>query len=220
MTPCLPPARLNSPGRHAMFEDSTFESTGRIKTRSRRWMLAALFLNGSILVALVLIPLIYPDALPSHFIPMLLVAPPSLQPETQPQPVRVRPATAHDFSELDNGRITAPPNIPTSIRYVDRGDRPFAGPNIAIDSGSGFPGGDSSPFGKGQPVTVLHPPSPSNVRLPSRLVESTVIYKTIPQYPIIAKTAAALGTVVLQSTISKAGPIVHLQLNIGPHILH
>ena len=43
-----------------MFEDSTFESTGRIKTRSRRWMLAALTLNGSILVALVLVPLIYP----------------------------------------------------------------------------------------------------------------------------------------------------------------
>ena len=58
-----------------MFEDSTFESTGRIKTRSRRWMFAALILNGSILVALVLIPLIYPDALPSHFIPPLLVAP-------------------------------------------------------------------------------------------------------------------------------------------------
>ena len=49
-----------------MFEDSTFESTGRIKTRSRRWMFAALALNGSILIALVLVPLIYPNALPSH----------------------------------------------------------------------------------------------------------------------------------------------------------
>ena len=39
-----------------MFEDSTFESTGRIKTRSRRWMFAALGLNGSILVTLVLVP--------------------------------------------------------------------------------------------------------------------------------------------------------------------
>ena len=49
-----------------MFEDSTFESTGRIKTRSRRWMFAAFALNGSILIALILVPLIYPDALPSH----------------------------------------------------------------------------------------------------------------------------------------------------------
>ena len=58
-----------------MFEDSTFESTGRIKTRSRRWMLAALTFNGSILVTLVLVPLIYPNALPSHMMPALLVAP-------------------------------------------------------------------------------------------------------------------------------------------------
>ena len=47
-----------------MFEDSTFESTGRIRTRSRGWMMAAFLFNGSILMALVLIPLIYPEALP------------------------------------------------------------------------------------------------------------------------------------------------------------
>ena len=83
-----------------MFEDSTFESTGRIKTRSRRWMLAALTLNGSILVALILIPLIYPDALPSHFIPSLLVAPAAPQPETPP-PVHVRASSPHDLSEFE-----------------------------------------------------------------------------------------------------------------------
>lgn len=42
-----------------MFEDSTFESTGKIKTRSRRWMIATLALNGTILAILVLMPLIY-----------------------------------------------------------------------------------------------------------------------------------------------------------------
>ena len=49
-----------------MFEDSTFESTGRIRTRSRGWMMATFSLNVSILLALVLIPLIYPEALPQH----------------------------------------------------------------------------------------------------------------------------------------------------------
>ena len=47
-----------------MFEDSTFESTGRIRTRSRGWMIARFAFNGSILLALILIPLIYPEALP------------------------------------------------------------------------------------------------------------------------------------------------------------
>ncbi len=47
-----------------MFEDSTFESGGRIKSKSKYWMLVTLITNGSILVLLILIPLIYPEALP------------------------------------------------------------------------------------------------------------------------------------------------------------
>jgi len=200
-----------------MFEDSTFESTGRIKTRSRRWMLAAFTLNGSTLVALVLVPLIYPNALPSHFVPPLLVAPSAPQPET-PQPVHVRPAAPDHASEMMGRQLIAPRLIPPTITYVDRGDQQFTGPNIAIETGPGIPGGDGSPFGKGQPVTVVHPPA-SSVRLPSKLVESTLIYKTIPQYPIIAKTVGAQGTVILQATISKSGTIENLQVISGPQML-
>ena len=47
-----------------MFEDSTFESGGRIKSKSGRWMMFTFIINGSILVLLILIPLIYPEALP------------------------------------------------------------------------------------------------------------------------------------------------------------
>lgn len=202
-----------------MFEDSTFESTGRIKTRSRRWMLAALALNGSILTALILIPLIYPDALPSHFIPTLLVAPAAPQPETTPPPVRVRAAAPHDFSELENGRITAPPSIPPRIKYVD-GPEPAFASNIGTDLGTGTPGGDgTNPFGGRSPVTVVHPPAPSSVHLPSKLVEGFLIYKSIPQYPVIAKTVGQQGTVVLQATISKSGTIENLQIISGPPML-
>ena len=33
-----------------MFEDSTFESAGRIKTKSGRWMMLTGIINGSILL--------------------------------------------------------------------------------------------------------------------------------------------------------------------------
>jgi periplasmic protein TonB len=201
-----------------MFEDSTFESTGRIKTRSRRWMLAAFILNGSILLALVLVPLIYPSALPSHFIPPLLVAPAAPQPET-PQPVHVRPAVAHDFSEMMGRTIVMPTRIPISI-IAPSDPEPGFDHNIATEIGSSGPGGNGeNPFGPRQPVTVVHPPISSSVRLPSRLVESTLIYKTIPQYPIIAKTVGVQGTVVLQATISKSGTIENLQVISGPQML-
>jgi len=47
-----------------MFEDSIFESAGRIHTRSHEWMIAAFAFNASILLAFVMIPLIFPPALP------------------------------------------------------------------------------------------------------------------------------------------------------------
>ena len=49
-----------------MFEDSTFESGGRIRTKSKYWMLATAILNVSVVVILILIPLIYPEALPKQ----------------------------------------------------------------------------------------------------------------------------------------------------------
>ncbi len=40
-----------------MFEDSTFESGSRIKTKSGRWMLVTGSINAAILILLILIPL-------------------------------------------------------------------------------------------------------------------------------------------------------------------
>jgi protein TonB len=200
-----------------MFEDSTFESAGRIKTRSRRWMFAALVLNGSILVVLVLFPLIYPDALPSHFIPPLLVAPAAPHSETPPT-VHVRSSSPHDFPELMGRQLVMPTRVPNSIPTPNA---PAAGfDNIATDIGISGPGvGGGDPFGPRPPVTVVHPPAPASLRLPSRLVESTILYKTIPQYPAIAKAARQEGTVVLQAMISKSGTIEHLQVVSGPPML-
>jgi len=202
-----------------MFEDSTFESTGRIKTRSRRWMVAAFALNGSILVALILVPLIYPDALPRHMMPSLLVAPEVPKPETPSQPVQVQPARPHNFPEFDQGRITAPATIPRVIISPTTLEPPFTSATLVTDGPNG-PGGDGrDPFGSGSSAIVVHPPVQASVHLSSKLVEGNLIYKNIPQYPIIAKTAGIQGTVVLQATISKAGTIEGLRVISGPAIL-
>jgi hypothetical protein len=51
-----------------MFEDSTFESAHRIKSKSKYWMMVTFIVNGSILVIMILIPLIYPEALPHNIL--------------------------------------------------------------------------------------------------------------------------------------------------------
>lgn len=100
-----------------MFEDSTFKSTGRIHTRSRRWMIVTLAINGSILLALILIPLVFPEALPQHFLPSLMVVPTAPTPE-QPKPVRQPTQAFHGNSELMERQLVAPRQIPIDIVMV------------------------------------------------------------------------------------------------------
>jgi periplasmic protein TonB len=200
-----------------MFEDSTFESTGKIKTRSRRWMVATLALNGTILAILVLMPLIYPEALTRHTLPTLLVAPEAPKP-LPPEPITER-RIATPNREFVDGRITAPPAIPTKIRMFAAPERPLPS-DFAASFGPSVLGAEgTSPFGNGQHVTLVHPPVPTSVHLSSRLVEGNLIYKSVPQYPVIAKASHTEGTVVLQAMISKAGTIEGLHVISGSPML-
>jgi protein TonB len=198
-----------------MFEDSTFESTGRIRTRSRRWMVATLLLNASILLALILIPLIYPEALPRQALTFLLSAPPV--PETPPPPPKNLPAF-HGKPELVDNTLFAPPSIPTTIRR-DVGPEQAPGNNISMDEGSAFPDGTNGAFNNRRAVPVVHADIPNSVRLPSRLVEGMIIYKVTPKYPPIAISAHIEGTVVLSATIGKGGMIENLRVASGPAML-
>ena len=202
-----------------MFEDSTFESTGKIKTRSRRWMIATLALNGTILAILVLMPLIYPGALPQHMIPMLLAVPEAPKPEVRTEPVRVQPARPHNFTEFDQGRLIAPGVIPRNPLAPQGPELPFHAENLGMDQGDGTIGGDGKGIFNGQHVTVVQPSVPASIHLSSKLVEGNIIYKSVPQYPIIAKTAHIEGTVVLQAMISKMGTIEGLHAISGPQLL-
>ncbi len=96
-----------------MFEDSTFETNGTIRTRSRNWMLATFAFNGSVLLALVVFPLILPQALPRPTMPNLvdMLLPPH-GPQQQPrQPAHAAPAAP---TALPNP-FAAPRVIPVSI---------------------------------------------------------------------------------------------------------
>jgi protein TonB len=76
-----------------MFEDSTFESGGRIKSKSGRWMIVTGAINLSILVVMILIPLIYPEALPrAMMLTQLTVPPPPPPPPPPPRRQYIRSA--------------------------------------------------------------------------------------------------------------------------------
>lgn len=201
-----------------MFEDSTFESTGRIRTRSRAWMIAALALNSSIVLALILVPLIYPEALPQQAIAFLMAVPP---PPTSVPPATPHPATrtSSSSSPAVEDPFRAPRLIPTTIAMIrDPGPAP-SGPIGSMDNGSGIPGGVGDPFEHGPARRVVQPAPAGPVRISSGVAASTVIYKVVPVYPAIAKAAGVSGTVVLAATISKSGIIENLRVVSGPPML-
>ena len=105
-----------------MFEDSTFESTGKLRTRSRGWMIATFVFNASILLALILIPLIYPEALPNFSTIVLLEAP--TPPPEQPKPV-ARPEHAPAAQrQIQGGVAQAPSKIPKRFTFLMPRSRP------------------------------------------------------------------------------------------------
>ena len=195
-----------------MFEDSTFESAGRIRTRSRRWMIAAFTFNTSILLALILIPLICPEALPHQAMTFLMTAPAPQPPEPQPQPVQ----TARPPTQMYDGHFFAPRTIPPVIVMVREPEPALPTGPASWDPNPASPGDD--PFGRRPVVTVVHP-EVKTLRVSTAVEEGLLIRKTMPVYPTIAKAAGVSGTVALAATISKTGTIENLRVTGGPAML-
>jgi protein TonB len=200
-----------------MFEDSTFESSGRIPARSRGWMIAAFAFNGSILLTLILMPLIYPEALPRQAFFRLLEAPPPVE---RPKPVAPPEHTAVVQPQMQGTHLIAPIPVPNQI-FKPTGSETLPPTVDLADLGAGpsGPGGGDNPFGKRTaPVVVIAQPS-GPVRLPSTFAAGLLIYKVMPVYPALGKAMGVQGTVVLQATISKAGAIENLRVVSGPPML-
>jgi protein TonB len=201
-----------------MFEDSTFESMGKIHTRSGGWMMATFALNGIILLALILIPLLYPQALPSFAETILMEAPRPPAEASKPQPVPARAVAAQPHFQAAG--IAAPSVIPKVISYPAKPEVA-----VAIDTGK-WTGPDG--IGSGSPdnpldgerrVTVVQPEVRKSLRISSSAIEGLLIYKLTPTYPAIAKASGMQGTVVLEATISTSGTIENLRVISGPIML-
>jgi len=200
-----------------MFEDSTFDSTGRIRTRSRDWMMAAFTFNGSILMALVLIPLINPEALPHQALAFLMEAP-APPPTPQPQPKEPQ-SQFHGVSEMVLGQIVAPSKIPDSIAKFSGREAEPIGSIQGWGQEIGIPGSIGDVFHGQTAKPIVHQETKGPMRVSSSVVAGLLLRKTLPVYPAIAKAARQEGTVVLQATISAAGTIENLRVVRGPAML-
>ncbi len=198
-----------------MFEDSTFESGKRIKTKSGRWMLVTGILNGSVILLLILIPLIYPEALPKQMLSAVLsFTPPPPPPPPPPPQVKI----VHVQAQMMNNQLMAPSKIPKNIDMVTQKEAPPSDYGVAGMEGLGGSavGAFGNAFGSGPAVKVA---TPKKISISGGVEAGLLIQRTMPVYPPIAKAARVQGTVVLQATISKEGRITDLHVISGPAML-
>lgn len=198
-----------------MFEDSTFASTGRIRTRSRAGAFAAIVVESAALLALILFPLVYPGVLPTR-VASVLIEPP-LRDARQPQQPRTQSAPV-THSAINYVSISAPRVIPDHIASTDSPE-----PTAILNPGSMIaandPGLGADPFGSA-PAVTLAPPAPRGpVRVSSRVESAMLIEKTLPHYPEIAVVTRTQGTVMLAAIISRTGTIENLRVVSGPAML-
>ena len=199
-----------------MFEDATFHSSGILPSQTPKWMLLTLAANLTIVAALIILPLINPQALPTQLLQRILYTPPSAPAILKPRPLMQ--STKQSPLPIINP-FTFPTHIPT---LVPTDPIPPQGDPIDLSQiGDGIPGG-TNPMPDILRTTrpVLVKPAPAHPIIISKGVsEGMILSKTNPAYPSIARAAGISGTVVLAATISTAGRIENLQVISGPLML-
>jgi protein TonB len=201
-----------------MFEDSLMESSGRFKTRRGWTTLVSVSIQVIAILIMILIPLIYTEALPTQMITTFLVAPPPPPPPPPPaQVVKVQKIE----TELENGQLKTPTKIPQKIKIVKEEEAP---PSTGVIGGvaGGVPGGALNGVLGGILNSAGNGPklaAPQRVRVSQGVVEGNLIRRVEPVYPPIAKTARIQGTVILHAIISKTGNIENLQVVSGHPML-
>ncbi len=180
---------------------------------------------------LVLVPLIYTEALPKAQLMTFLAAPPP-PPPPPPPPAAAAPAPRiiHRVSLEDVMR--APTVIPKNIAQVK--DEPEPAPNAGVGVVGGVPGGvPGGTFGGvlggviGGVLSAATPPPPpppkpkvvQRIRVGGQVESARLIFQPKPEYPPLAKMARIQGVVRLDAVISKDGTIEQLKAISGHPLL-
>jgi periplasmic protein TonB len=207
-----------------MFEDSLIESGNRLRTKRLSTTILSFTLQVFLICILILIPLIYTDALPKQQLMTFLVAPPP-PPPPPPPPAAAPVKVVKIASEMVNGQLRTPTKIPQKIQMIKEEEAPpdLGAGGVPGGVPGGIPGGSAGGVIGGilssQPVAVPKVATPQRVRVSQGVSNGLLIKKVQPAYPPLARQARIQGQVVLHAEISKEGTIQNLQLISGHAML-
>src|SRR5579864_9123326 len=208
-----------------MFEDSLIESGGKLKTKRGFTSIISFAIQIMIVGVMVLIPLIFTEALPKGTTLFMLVAPPPPPPPPPPAAAPVRVVTEVQ-TDIINGELRTPTKIPKKVEMIKEEEAPppvMASAGVVGGVPGGVPGGQMGGVIGGiissTPVAVPKVATPQRVRVSQGVSQGLLIHRVQSMYPPLARQARIQGTVVLQAEISKDGSIENLRLISGHPML-
>jgi protein TonB len=181
----------------------------------------SVIVQSLVLFVLILIPLIYTQALPKAMLSTLLIAPPPPPPPPPPPqavPVKVIKPVAR---LLTQGKLMAPRAIPKDVAIFKEAELPPEPP-----AGSGVLGGVGGDIlgglGGGSSAGAPPPPpkaAPSRIKLGGQVQAAKIVAQPQPLYPALARQARIQGNVVLHAIIDKDGRVGQLEVVSGHPLL-
>lgn len=199
-----------------MFDQLVVSGAKGIKTNKPWTVVLSGVVQVLILGVLILIPLIYTEALDPRLAAMSLVAPPP-PPPPPPPPTITKTVKAPRVVQIN--KMVAPTVIPKTVNIV-KDDAPVIYSNSAAGVDGGVGGGVlGSILGGPAAPPPPKPAAPSRIKIGGQVEAGAITNKVQPEYPAIAKVAHISGTVVLHAIIAKDGSIQELEYVSGPQML-
>src|SRR5437588_11845511 len=208
-----------------MFEQTLLDSNNTIASHRGGITAISFILQAVVIIVVVLIPLMFTEALPMKELTTTLVAPPPPPPPAaSASAVKPRPvAKINPTAEL-----RTPTRIPQKIQKVNDVQQGAPAPPTTIAGVTGgVPGGVAGGtvggvLGgvlSGTPTHLPSQPKPQRVRMSQGITQGLLTHKVKPEYPAIAKQARIQGPVVLKAIIGKDGKIQNLEVVSGHPML-
>ena len=199
-----------------MFDDLVESTTVGKKSNTGWGMIVSAIIQCLILGILILIPLIYTQALPKAFLTTLLVAPPP--PPPPPPPVEAMVKVKPIVHLIQGNKLLAPRAIPKEVNIIKESAPP---PDVTAQQSGVFGGLAGQGIMVGSPA--LPPPpkpvAPARIKQGGNVTAASIINQTKPVYPPLARQARIQGTVILHAIIDKDGNVAELQVVSGHPLL-
>jgi periplasmic protein TonB len=197
-----------------MFDEMIVSGKNKSQTNKPWSVAASALLQIALLGGLVLIPLLYTEALPKGMLTTMIVAPP---PPPAPPPPAVKEVKLQKV--ITANKMVAPTVVPKRVEVVKDEPPPAMAPSEDAGVAGGTGGVLGGVIGGADVPPPPKPATPQRIRVGGNVEAASLVNKVQPDYPPIAQAAHVSGTVVLRAVISKNGSIEQLQFVSGPPLL-